>query len=108
MGKSLKTIAEIRRQLGRGEFEYSRHAIKRAIERDITDLEIRHAGIQAELIEDYPEDKYSPSCLVLGFTEHGRPLHLQVSYAQTELVKIITLYEPDPREWTHYRTRKSP
>ena len=38
--------------------------------------EIREAGATAELIDDYPDDKYSPSALLLGFTAAGRLLHL--------------------------------
>ena len=76
------------------------------MERNISDQEIRQAGIQANVIEDYPEDKYSPSCLLLGFTQTGRPLHIQVSLAETELVKIITIYEPDPNEWLNYSQRR--
>jgi hypothetical protein len=34
----------------------------------------------AEVIEDYPEDKYGPSCLIFGKTREGRPLHIQCSY----------------------------
>lgn len=72
-----------------GECEFSRHAFKRAVERNISELEIRQAGAQAQIIEDYPDDKYSPSCLLLGFTGEGRPIHLQVSYLESDLVKII-------------------
>ena len=75
-------------------------------ERNISEQEIREAGAQAEIIEDYPEDKYSPSALLLGFTAAGRPLHFQVSFAETDLTKIITIYEPDPSEWFDYRTRR--
>ena len=71
----MKTIDNIRRQLSAGEFELSRHAFKRAVERNISDLEIRQAGEQAKIIEDYPDDKYAPSCLLLGFNGIGRPLH---------------------------------
>ena len=60
-----------------GEFEFSRHAFKRAVERNISELEIRQAGAQVQIIEDYPDDKYSPSCLLLGFTAVGRPIHLE-------------------------------
>ena len=49
-------------------------------------------------IEDYPDDKYAPSSLILGFTETGRPLHIQTSHVDSDLLKIITLYEPDPAE----------
>ena len=75
----MKTLEVLRQQLSLGDFEFSRHAFKRAVERNISDIEIRQAGANVESIEDYPDDKYSPSCLLLGFTERGRPLHLQVS-----------------------------
>jgi len=102
----MKTLEEVRSQLSAGAFEFSRHAFKRVVERNISDQEIRQAGILANVIEDYPDDKYSPSCLLLGFTQAGRPLHIQVSLAETELVKIITIYEPDPNEWINYSQRR--
>ena len=65
----MKTREKVRHQLSAGEFEFSRHALKRAVERNISDQDIRQAGVQANIIEDYPDDKYSPSCLLLGFTQ---------------------------------------
>jgi hypothetical protein len=97
---------EIRRQLVLGQYEFSHHAFKRAVERNISEAEIRQAGSEAELIEDYPHDKYAPSILLLGFTQTGRPLHLQLSRIDSDLVKIITLYEPDEAEWYNYRQRR--
>lgn len=102
----MKTLADIRSQLAAGSFEFSRHAFRRAVERNISEQEIREAGAQAEVIEDYPEDKYSPSGLLLGFTAGGRPLHFQVSYAESDTTKIITIYEPDLNEWIEYRKRR--
>jgi len=102
----MKTFAEICRQLSAGEFEFSRHAFKRAVERNISNDEITHLSENAELIENYPEDKFSPSCLILGFTHKNRPLHIQVSFADTPMVRIITLYEPDPEEWIEFRKRR--
>jgi hypothetical protein len=102
----MKTLEQIRLQLLAGEFEFSRHAFKRAVERNISDSEIAQVSQNTELIEDYPADKYSPSCLILGFTHENRPLHIQVSYADTPMVRIITLYEPDPEEWIGFRKRR--
>ena len=102
----MKPLAEIQRQLAAGEFEFSRHAFRRVIERNIRESEIQEAGVLAEVIEDYPEDKYSPSALLLGFTAAGRPLHLQVSFAAADRVKIITIYEPDAKEWIENRKRR--
>lgn len=95
----MKNLTQLRQQLTTGRFEFSRHAFHRAVERNISEAEIRQAGGKAIIIEAYPKDKYSPSCLLLGYTANGRVLHLHVSQANTELVKIITLYEPDPGEW---------
>ena len=102
----MKTIEEICRQLSAGQFEFSRHAFRRSVERNISDSEIREAGASARIIEDYPDDKYAPSCLLLGFSKARRPLHLQVSYVESELVKIITVYEPDPEEWYDHERRR--
>lgn len=95
----MRSVDELRSLLGAGDFAFSHHAFRRTVERNISESDIRIVGSRAALIEDYPDDKYSPSCLLLGWTAAGRPLHLQVSRAQTAAVRIITLYEPDPDEW---------
>ena len=102
----MKTPAQVRQQLAAGHFEFSLHAFMRAVERNISEDEIRVAGAQARTIEEYPEDKYSPSVLMLGFTSALRPLHIQVSLLDSESTKIITVYEPDPGEWTMFEKRR--
>lgn len=102
----MKTLLEIRHELETGRFDFSRHAFRRAVERNISEQEIREAGAQAELIEDYPQDKYSPSGLLLGFTRAGRALHFQVSFAESDTARIVTIYEPDPNQWTENRKRR--
>jgi Domain of unknown function (DUF4258) len=102
----VKTLAIIQRQLAEGAFEFSRHAFRRTVERNISEQEIREAGAQADIIEDYPDDKYSPSALLLGFTAARRALHFQVSFVESDLAKIITIYEPDANEWIDYRKRR--
>lgn len=102
----MKTLEQIRHQLQAGQFDYTRHALKRSVERNISDAEILQAAQNARLIEEYPEDKYAPSCLLLGYTQVGRPLHIQASFIDSELVRIITIYQPDQTEWiddTHRR-----
>jgi hypothetical protein len=102
----MKTIEELQKHLCSGHFEFSRHAFKRAVERNISELEIREVGKNIKMIEYYPEDKYTPSGLLLGLTTSGRPIHLHVSLADTENVKIITLYEPNKDDWTDYCKRR--
>ena len=50
-------------QLSEGRFQFSRPAFRRVVERNISRQEIRQAGLKAMIIEDYPADNYSPSCL---------------------------------------------
>ena len=102
----MSTIEEIRQRLAAGTFEFSRHAFKRSVERNISERDICEAGQRATIIEDYPDDKFTPSCLLLGFTHAGRPLHIQVSYIESEVLKIITIYQPDPAEWYDYSRRR--
>ena len=102
----MKTLSQIQIELVAGKYEFSRHTYRRVVERNITEQEIREAGVGAEVIENYPQDKYSPSALLLGFTRAGRALHFQVSFAESDKTKIITIYEPDPNEWINHRKRR--
>ena len=102
----MKSLLEIQQQLQSGSFEFTRHDFKRAIERNISEKGIREIGENVEIVEDYLDDKYSPSSLLLGFTQGDRALHIQVSRMESNTIKIITLYEPDDREWIDYRSRR--
>ena len=74
------------------------------IKRSILRHEVEEALCVGEIIEEYPYDKYSPSCLVYGKTVDGRGLHVQVSLPP--VVVIVTAYEPDPEEWINFRIRR--
>jgi hypothetical protein len=99
-------LQEIRQKIATDQFEFSQHAVDQSLRRRIPLEELRQAVAVAEIIEDYPDDKYGPSCLLLGFTESRRPLHFQCSYPSRPLLKIITVYEPDPAQWMDFRVRK--
>jgi hypothetical protein len=99
-------IEEIREKISAGRFEFSKHAVDQSIVRSVTVQDIREAVAAGEIIEDYPDDKYGPSCLLLGYTRTGRPLHIQCSYPSRPLLKIITLYEPDAGLWVDFKVRK--
>ena len=101
-------LDEIRRKIAGRHFEFSKHAVDQTIVRGISVGELEGAiSNESEIIEDYPDDKYGPSCLILGFTRDGRPLHVQSSYPSRPVLKIITVYEPDPDLWIDFRIRKT-
>jgi hypothetical protein len=91
-------IDDIRTLLAQGRYELTRHAFRRVVERNISAELIGMAGASVEVIEDYPDDKYSASCLLLGYSGET-PLHLHVSRGYTSSVRIITLYIPSSDEW---------
>lgn len=87
------------------DYLFTLHASDRAAQRAIRSHEIEEVIQRGEVIEDYPEDKYGPTCLIMGKTFDDRVLHVQISYPPP--VKIITVYEPSPDDWeTDWKTRK--
>jgi len=102
-----KQIEKIRKKIEADQFEFSKHAVDQSIIRHIIVQEVREAFLKGEVIEDYPEDKYGLSYLIFERTVSGRPIHIQCSYPERPLVKIITLYEPNPAYWIDYKTRRS-
>jgi hypothetical protein len=65
-------LGDIRKKIARRQYEFSRHAVDQSIIRQISVREIEEAiSNRSEVIEDYPDDKYGPSCLILGFTRAG-------------------------------------
>ena len=71
--------------------------------------EVLRALEAGEIIEEYPGDKPYPSCLILGRTAEGRPLHIVCApvTAERKLV-IITVYQPDPARWDpEFRQRRA-
>ncbi|MCX6997928.1 MAG: DUF4258 domain-containing protein [Kiritimatiellaeota bacterium] len=100
-------LDDIRGMVAARRYEFSRHAVDQTIIRNISVAELEQAiANRSAVIEDYPQDKYGPSCLILGFTSAGRPLHIQCSYPTRLLVKVVTVYEPNPNLWFDLRVRK--
>ena len=102
----MSRIKDIKVKFGQGDYEFSKHAVDQTILREISVQEIREAIKSADIIEDYPEDKYGPSLLLFGLTKEKRPIHIQCSYPSSSLVKVITVYEPGPDHWIEFKKRK--
>lgn len=104
----LTLVEEIRCKIVRDQFEFSKHAVDQSILRSIRVEEIKEAVATGQVIEDYPDDKYGPSCLISGLTRANRPIHAQCSYPSRPLIKIITVYEPDLKRWRNdFKRRRS-
>jgi hypothetical protein len=96
----------LRHKIDANQFEFTKHALDQTIQRRITIQDIREAIADGEVVEDYPNDKYGPSCLVFGRTKSGRPIHLQCSNPSRAIIKVITVYQPDPEQWIDFKVRR--
>ena len=82
------------------------HALKRIRERGISAEEVLRCIAQGKVIENYPDDRPFPSCLIHCGTD-SRPLHAVVRSDGPELT-IITAYIPNGDEWEDdYQKRKA-
>lgn len=75
-------------------------------ERMISTREIRLVIEHGEIIENYPADARGHSCLMLGYGDTERAIHV-VCAPKDDFLAIITAYIPDRTEWADkYKTRR--
>ncbi len=86
--------------------KFTRHAIQKMFQRNVTKSEIDNVISQGQIIEEYPKDSPLPSFLLLGFNDN-RPLHIVIAFNKSDYICIIvTVYEPDPKLWKDNYTRR--
>ena len=62
---------------------------------------------QGDIIEEYPEGKPYPSCLVFGLNAGNEPVHSVWGYnMENRWAVLITVYRPDPDRWIDSRIRR--
>lgn len=98
-------IQRIRDKILTGDWVISRHARVRAGQRKIRDFDLVIAIANGEIIEDYPEDQRGHSCLVLGQTWDGQPIHSVCAFDPSGTLVIVTAYFPEPPKWKDPKTR---
>ncbi|MCM1335667.1 MAG: DUF4258 domain-containing protein [Eubacterium sp.] len=80
--------------------------MKRFKERGIKLSYARNALLNGEIIEQYPSDYPYPSCLVLGFSDGAKPIHVCLGLGDDKLW-VITAYYPDINVWeSDFKTRR--
>lgn len=83
------------------------HADEEAVNDRLSLDQIISSVKNGEILEDYPIDKPYPSCLILGFTVAGDPVHSVWAYnEQTSWAVLITVYRPDPKRWVNWQKRR--
>ena len=105
--EKLQPAVQIQEKVKQRQYRLTSHAERERESDRITIEEVEEALLsrQAEVIESYPEDVRGRSCLVLGFTRGGSPLHMVCGLGVDEPI-IITVYRPDPEQWVNWRLRR--
>ena len=90
--------ARLRRQAEADCLRITVHAHQEMVEENVMLDDLINALRQATLVENYPEHKRGPCCLVCGQSASGRSLHV-VCTTSLDLAIIITVYEPKSPKW---------
>lgn len=97
-------VATIRGAVGRGQYLLSLHARQRKGERQVTDDELKLVILEGDVIEEYPQAKPYPKCLLMKHIR-GEPLYVSCSF-NGEKARIITTHWYDPEKWLDPWTRR--
>ena len=89
------------REKAREKLLFLPHAARQMMRPDrmISTADVRKVIFEGKIIEDYPEDTRGHSCLILGYGDGKRVLHVVCS-PKDEYLAIITAYVPNPDQWT--------
>jgi len=100
-------IQSSREKMRTGKYRIAFTHTEKLRERKIEVAELEEAISIGEVIEAYLDDPRGPSCLILGFTHQGRPLHIVCGDLEGERILVITAYEPSLEEWEEdWKTRR--
>lgn len=95
----------IRSQAAAENIRVTQHAHQEMVEENIALDEVLQAIATAQILENYPEHRRGPCCLLGGITQIQRPLHIVCTTAQPVLI-IITVYEPKLPKWVSPTQRR--
>ena len=91
----MREIEWIQERVRRGEYYFSRHGDQERQNDNLTIIEVEEALSTSRILEKYVNTGRGESCLVAGFTNTGKPIHVVCGERGNWLV-VITVYIPSP------------
>ncbi len=88
-------LKEIKLKVEQEQYYCSKHGDQERQNDNLTILEVEEAIVNGRILEEYPDTGRGESCLLVGFTEKGKPVHV-VCGVKGEILVIITIYIPTP------------
>ncbi len=96
---NINNLAFIKSCIIRRRIYWSYHVNMRLKERFVTRKTILSSVDTYEIIEEYPKDKYLPSCLVYAKHE-DLIIHIQIAIDNNnDNIRIVTAYKPTSEKW---------
>jgi hypothetical protein len=86
-------ILWIQERIKKNEYYFSKHGDQERQNDDLTVAEVEEALLAGRILEQYEYTGRGESCLVVGFTETGKPIHIVCGKREDWLV-VITVYIP--------------
>ena len=77
------------------EYYFSQHGDQERQNDNLTIAEVEEALQSGRILERYKDTGRGESCLVAGFTDQGKPVHI-VCGKRADWLSIITVYIPGP------------
>lgn len=98
-------LEAIRRAVAQYGLMMTAHADEEAREEDISLQDIYEVIRNGEIIEDYPDHRRGPCCLIHARVSSGRDIHLVTTTGKIP-PRVITVYEPRQPYWVTPRQRR--
>jgi hypothetical protein len=83
-------IDGIQEQIRKEEYYFSKHGDQERQNDNLTIAEVEEAVLRGRILEQYEDTARGESCLVAGFTETGKPIHI-VCGRRGDWIVIITV-----------------
>jgi len=79
----------------KSDYYFSKHGDQERQNENLLITEVEEALISGRILEQYKNTGRGESCLIVGFTNSGKPVHVVCGQREEQMV-IITVYIPRP------------
>lgn len=91
----MPTIEWIQQSVRDNNYLYSRHGDRERQNDGLTLYEVETALLKGRILENHEDTGRGESCLIVGFTEEGKPVHVVCGRIGVRMV-AVTVYIPMP------------
>jgi uncharacterized protein YcgI (DUF1989 family) len=85
----------LKERIQSNDYFFSKHGDQERQNDNLSIAEVEDAILQGYILEQYPDTGRGLSCLIIGFTKKGIPVHIVCGTRGNSAV-IITVYIPSP------------